>query len=91
MPFMYFDLPTQDVDQLDLPISPYGRFSIKLAALHPNDDPQTIILTEHDRLSTFYSTNERTQKEVWSQKRITKIVCYGRKVQSVFDVDCLLY
>ena len=43
VPFMYFDLPTHDVDQLDLTISPHGCYYIKFAPLHPSDDPQIII------------------------------------------------
>lgn len=60
-PFMYYDLPTQDVDQLDLPISPHGHFYIKKALLYSNDDPQIIIRTERERLRTFYSVNARPQ------------------------------
>lgn len=46
VPFIYIDLPTQDIDQIDHPISPHRKFYIKFALLHPNDDPQTIIRTE---------------------------------------------
>ena len=91
VPFMYYDLPTQDVDQLDLPISPHGRYYIKFASLNPTDDPQTIIRTKRERLRTFYSINAQPQKEVWSWKRITKIVGYGNKVQSKFDLDYPLH
>lgn len=42
-PFMHYDLRTQDVDQLDLPISPHRHYYIKFTPLYPTDDPQTII------------------------------------------------
>ena len=77
---MYFDLPSHDVDQLDLPISPHGHYYINFAPLHPSE-----------RLRTFYSTNTQPQKEVWPRKRITKIVGHGRKVKGKFDLECLLY
>lgn len=64
MPFMYIDLPMQDLDQIDLLISPFGKYYIKISPLHPNDDPQTIIRTERKILKTFYSVNARPQKEV---------------------------
>lgn len=88
---MYFDLLTNDADQLDLQISPHGRHYIKFSNLHPSNDPQTILQTECERFRTFYSINARTQNEVWSQKRITNILRYGSKVQSMFDLDYLLY
>lgn len=44
--FMYYDLPMQDTDQLNLLISPYGRYYIKFAPLHPNDDPRMIVIIE---------------------------------------------
>lgn len=79
MPFMYFDLPINDANQFELPISPHGCYYINFSPLHL-DDPQTIIRTECERLRTFFSTNPGPQKEVWSQKRITKILAYGRKL-----------
>ena len=91
LPFMYYDLPTQDSDQLDLPISPYGKFYIKFAHLHLEDDPQMIIRTERERLKTLYSLNTPTQKGVWSRKRTTKIYGFGRKVLTNFDLDYLLH
>lgn len=39
VPFMNYDLPTQDVEQLDLPIYPHGHFCIRYAPLHPTNDP----------------------------------------------------
>ena len=81
----------QDADQLDLPISPYGRYYIKFSPLHPYDDHQTIFRTERERSKTFYSVNAQPQKEVWSRKRITKISRFERKVQSKFDLNWLVH
>ena len=88
---MYYDLPTQDSDQLDLPISLYDKFYIKFALMYPENDPQMIIRTERERLKTLYSLNTPTQKEVWSRKRTTKIYGFGRKVLTNFDLDYLLH
>lgn len=88
---MYYDLPTHDSDQIDLPISPHGKFYIKFAPLHPNDDPQIIFKIEHEKLRTLYSVNALPKKEVWFRKRITKIISFGNKVQSKFDLNCMLY
>ena len=57
VPFMYYDILTNDSEQLDLPLSPYNKFYIKFAPLHPNDDPEMIIRIELERLKTFYSKN----------------------------------
>ena len=43
VPFMYYDIPTIDSDQLNLPLSPYSKYYTKFAPLHPNDVPQLII------------------------------------------------
>lgn len=66
VPFMYYDLPTQDSEQLDLPIPLYGKLYIKFAPLHPEDDPQVITRIEKERLKTLYSLNAPPKKEVWS-------------------------
>lgn len=76
---MYYDQPTQDSDQIDLTISPYGKFYITFAPLHPEDDPQVIVRTERERLKSFYSLNARPQirsvvseenyKDIWVQKK----------------------
>lgn len=71
--FMYYDLPIQDADQIDLPISPFVRYYIKYAPLHPNDDHQIVIRTEREKLKTFYSINAQPKMEVWSRKKITRI------------------
>ena len=34
VPFMYYNLPTHDLDQLDLSISPYDKFYINFGPLH---------------------------------------------------------
>ena len=91
VPFMYYDLPTQDADQLDLPISPYRRYYIKFSPLHPEDGPQRIVRTEKERLQTLYSVIAQPQKEEWSRKGVTKINGFGRKVLSKFDFNCLLH
>lgn len=52
-PFMYLYHPAQYANQLDLPISPHGRYYIKVAPLHPTDDPQIIIRTDVQKLITF--------------------------------------
>lgn len=57
LPFIYFDIPTQDANQLRFPIVSYGCYYIKSTPLDPTDDPETIIRTYHERLRTFYSTN----------------------------------
>lgn len=88
---MYFDFPSQDSDKIDLPISSFRKYYIKFAPLHPNDDAQTIIRIELERLSILYYVNALPQKEVWSWKRITNIVGFGNKVQSKFDLNCMLY
>lgn len=88
---MYYDLKNQDSNQIDFPISPYDKFYIKLAPLHPEDDPQMIIRTEREWLNTFYSKNALPQKKVWSRKRITKISGFGRKVLTQFELNCMLY
>ena len=67
----------QDVDQTDLPISPFRRFYSMFAAPHPDDDPHMIVRTEKERFKTFYSVNAQPQKEVWCGKRITKNYGFG--------------
>ena len=39
VPFMYYDMPKNDLEQLDLPLCPDNKFYIKFAPLHPNDAP----------------------------------------------------
>ena len=89
VPFMYYDIPNNNSDQIDLPLSLslYSKYYTKFALLHPEDDPQLIIWTERERLKTFYSKNTLPQKEVWSRKRITKISGFGRKILTKFVLD----
>lgn len=69
VPFMYYDTPHNDSDQINLPLSPYSRYYTKFAPLHLEDDPQLIIRTEREILKTFYSKNVLPQKEVWCRKK----------------------
>lgn len=39
IPFMYYDVPTNDSEQLHLPLSRYNKYYITFAPLHPNDNP----------------------------------------------------
>lgn len=89
--FMYYDIPNNDLDQLDLPISPYSKYYTKFAPLHLNDDPHFLIRTEREWLNNFYTKNDLPQKEVWSRKRITKISGCARKVLTNFNMNCVLF
>ena len=91
VPFMYYEIPSNDSEQLDLPLSSYIKYYTKFAPLHPEDDPQLIIWTEGERLKIFYSKNALPQKEVWSKKRITKIAGCGRKILTKFQLNCVLF
>lgn len=91
LPFMYYDIPNNDSDQLDLPLSPYSKYYTKFAPLHPDDDLQLIIQTERERLKTFYSKNALPLKEVWSRKRITKISGFGRKILTKYELNYVMF
>ena len=91
VPFMYYDIPNNDLEQLDLPFSPFSKFYTKFAPLYPEDDPQMIIQTKHERLETFYAKNALPLKEFWSQKRITKISGLRRKIMTKFELNCILF
>ena len=88
---MYYDIPKDDLEQIDLPLSPYSMYYTKIAPLPPNDDPQLIIRTEHERLKSFYTKNALPQKEVWCRKRINEISGFARKVLTKFDLNCVLF
>lgn len=70
--FMYYDIPNNDSDQLDMPLSPDNKYYTKFTPLHPEDNLKLIIQIECERLKTFYSMNAIPQKEALSRKRITK-------------------
>ena len=53
VPFMYYDIPTNDSEQLDLPLSPYNKFYIKFSPLHPNDAPELIVRNEREKIENF--------------------------------------
>lgn len=91
VPVMYYDIPPNDAEQLDLPFSPYRKFYIKWTPLHPKDSQDLIIRTERERLKTFYTKNALPLKEVWPKKRITKIPGFGIKVLSKFELNCILF
>ena len=87
---MYYDISSDDFEQLDLPLSPFSKFYIKFAPLHPNDNLEFTIRTERERLKTFYAKNSLPLKEVWTRKKITKIYGYGRKILTKFELSCSL-
>ena len=91
VPFMYYDIPSDDFEQLDLPLSPFSKFYIMFTHLHPNDNLKVTIRTERERLKTFYTQNALPLKEVWTRKKITKISGYGRKVLTKFELNCPLF
>lgn len=88
---MYYDLPDQDSNYIDLPVSPNGKFYTMFSPLHPEYDPQMIIKAERECLKTFYSKNTLPQNEIRSRKRITKMSGSGRKVLGKFDLNYMLY
>lgn len=88
---MSYDLPISDVDQLDLLRSPHAQFYIKFSPFHPNEDIETVIRIERERLKSFYATNALPEKQVWSKQRITQISGCRMKVLRKFGFDCLLH
>lgn len=91
IPCIYYDIPSDNSEQLDLPLSPFSRFYIKFTPLHPEDNPEVNLQTERERLKTFYTKIALPLKEVWSRKRITKITGYGRKILVKYELHFPLF
>lgn len=48
--------------------SPYAKFYVKFASLHPNDDHEILIWIESESLNTFYTTNALPEKKKCGKK-----------------------
>lgn len=70
--------PSSDEYQWDIPMSPKARYYSVFQPLHPHLSREMQIPIELNRLETFYKAHGQPSKNVWSLRRIIKVLRYKK-------------
>ncbi|CAH1430591.1 unnamed protein product [Lactuca virosa] len=71
--------PASDEYQWDIPMSPNARYYSVFQPLHPHLSSEMQIPIELNRLEEFFKAHAQPPKDVWSLRRIIRVLGYKKK------------
>ncbi|CAI9295997.1 unnamed protein product [Lactuca saligna] len=71
--------PSSDEYQWDIPMSPNARYYSVFPPLHPHLSREMQIPIELNRLEEFFKAHAQPPKDVWSLRRIIRVVGYKKR------------